>query len=249
VRTTVARNQAAVLDAPIESSLVRAATKEAFDLYAQYWVDTFRLRRMTDDEFTGRFRFEGLENIDRGIEAGHGVITALPHMGNWDAAGHALALRGYRIAAVAEVLRPPQLSELFLRHRRELGMRVVPLSANGRAGRQLGELLADNWIVALVADRALSGRGIQVEMFGRRHTLPSGPAMLSLSSGAPLLVCPVYTTEEGWLCRIGAPLEVKRTGSVKQDARALTQRMAAEFERAIAAAPVDWHMFQPAFDR
>jgi lauroyl/myristoyl acyltransferase len=27
----------------------------------------------------------------------------------------------------------------------------------------------------------------------------------------------------------------------------LTQRMADEFERSIAAAPSDWHMFQPAW--
>jgi lauroyl/myristoyl acyltransferase len=30
---------------------------------------------------------------------------------------------------------------------------------------------------------------------------------------------------------------------------ALTRRMAAEFERAIAARPVDWHMFQPAWEK
>src|SRR6185503_1418079 len=64
--------------------------------------------------------------------------------------------------------------------------------------RQLTELLADNWVVALVADRALGGRGVKVEMFGSTRTLPSGPAMLSLSTGAPLLVCPVSTTEDGW---------------------------------------------------
>ncbi len=34
---------------------------------------------------------------------------------------------------------------------------------------------------------------------------------------------------------------------VVEAARALTQRMADEFERSIAAAPSDWHMFQPAW--
>ena len=127
-------------------------------------------------------------------------------------------------------------------------MHIVPLIAGRGVSRQLTNLLAENWVVALVADRALSGRGVKVEMFGRTHTLPSGPAMLSLSSGAPLLVCPVYTTDDGWRCRIGEPLEVERTGSLRADAGALTRLMAAEFERAIAARSVDWHMFQP-FDR
>jgi phosphatidylinositol dimannoside acyltransferase len=247
LRATVARNQSFVLGAPPSAPIVRAATREAFDLYARYWLDTFRIRTMSDEEFSGRFHFEGLEHIDRGLAAGRGVITALPHMGNWDAAGHALSILGYRIVAVAEVLRPPELAELFLEHRRKLGMHILPLSANGQTGRKLGSLLADNWVLALVADRALSGRGIEVEMFGERRTLPSGPAMLSISTGAPLLVCPTYTTDEGWRCHIGPPVEVERTGSLREDARALTRRMAEEFERAIAARPADWHMFQPAF--
>jgi lauroyl/myristoyl acyltransferase len=247
VRATVARNQSFVLGAPPYAPIVCAATREAFDLSARYWLDTFRLRAMPDDEFSKRFHFDGLENIDRALALGHGVVTALPHMGNWDAAGHALSILGYRIAAVAEELRPPQLAELFLEHRRELGMHILPLSANGQIGRQLSALLRDNWVLALVADRTLSGRGIEVEMFGERRMLPSGPAMLSISSGAPLLVCPTYTTEDGWRCHVGPPIEMERTGSLREDAKALTRRMAGEFERAIAARPVDWHMFQPAF--
>jgi phosphatidylinositol dimannoside acyltransferase len=248
VRETVARNQSLVLGEPAGSPLVRSATREAFDLYARYWFDTFRIRRMGDEEFASRFRFDHLERIDEALAGGRGVITALPHMGNWDAAGHAIAVGGYPIAAVAEELRPPKLMELFVRHRRELGMRVVPLVQGGHVVRQLGELLKDNWVVALVADRALSGRGIRAEMFGGPRTLPSGPAMLSLTTGAPLLVCPVSTTDDGWRCAVGRPVEVERTRSLRADAAELTQRMASEFERAISARPPDWHMFQP-FDR
>jgi lauroyl/myristoyl acyltransferase len=248
VRQTVARNQSLVLGEPPSSPLVRIATREAFDLYARYWLDTFRLPVMGEDTFRKRLVFEHIEGIDEALGAGHGVIAALPHMGNWDAAGYGIAIRGNRIAAVAEELRPPRLLELFVEHRRKLGMRIVPLVQGTGVTRQLTELLADNWVVALVADRAIGGRGVKVEMFGRTRTLPSGPAMLSLSTGAPLLVCPVYTTDDGWRCRIGAALEVERTTSLRADVTELTRLMAAEFERAIAARSVDWHMFQP-FDR
>jgi KDO2-lipid IV(A) lauroyltransferase len=168
-------------------------------------------------------------------------------MGNWDVAGHWLAVNGYRIVSVAEELRPRRLFELFLRHREELGMKILPLSA-GHVGQQLADLLAKNWIVALVSDRDMSGRGVDVEMFGASRRLPAGPALLSLSTGAPLLVCPVYSTDEGWLIQIGGPLEAPRTGVTRDDVAALTAVLAAEFERAIAARPVDWHMFQPAWE-
>jgi phosphatidylinositol dimannoside acyltransferase len=248
VRATVAANQAMVLGQEPGSDLVVSATKEAFSLYARYWFDTFRARILPVADLNARTITEGIENIDRALESGKGCITVLPHMGNWDIAGRWLAAHDYRIASVAEELRPRKLFELFLEHRKALGMRILPLSKDSHVGQQLGALLAQNWIVALVADRDLTGRGVEVEMFGAPRKLPAGPALLSLSTGAPLLVCPVWTTDKGWKIRIGVALEIERTGNTRADVTALTRRMASEFERAIAARPVDWHMFQPAWE-
>ena len=248
VRATVAANQARVLGAEPSDARVDHATREAFELYARFWFDAFRIRTMPEEEFNERIVVIGVENIDRALEAGKGCVCALPHMGNWDAAGHWFGANGYRIAAVAEELRPPRLYELFLRHREELGMRIVGLTKEGHVGQQLKQLLSENWMVALVADRDLTGRGTEVEMFGAPRRVPAGPALLSLSSGAPLVVCPVYTRDDGWEVRIEEPLEIERTGVIREDVAALSRLMAERFERAIAAKPTDWHMFQPAWD-
>jgi lauroyl/myristoyl acyltransferase len=249
VRRTVAANQAQVLGVSPDSALAEAAARDAFGLYARYWYDTFRTRALSRGEVNARTQTSGIDRIDNALDAGSGCIVALPHMGNWDVAGHWLAVNDYRIAAVAEELRPRRLFELFLHHREELGMKILALSKGEKVGQQLAGLLADNWVVALVADRDLSGRGVQVEMFGAIRRLPAGPALLSLSTGAPLLVCPVYTLERGWRIEIGEPLECQRTGVMREDVAALTRLMARAFERGIAARPADWHMFQPAWDR
>jgi phosphatidylinositol dimannoside acyltransferase len=246
-RATVAVNLARILGRPPRSPLVQDATREAFSLYARYWYDTFAIRNAGRKEMNERFRMDGLDLLDGDLEAGRGAIVALPHTGNWDAAGHFMALNGYRLAAVAEELRPRRMFELFLRHRQELGMRVVPLTKGRSVGLHLAQLLSENWLVALVADRDLSGRGVDVEMFGATRKLPAGPALLALSTGSPLHVCPLYTTDDGWRCRINPAIEIERTGKRRADVMAVTRVMAAQFERAIAANPVDWHMFQPAW--
>ena len=138
--------------------------------------------------------------------------------------------------------------ELFLRHRRALGMSIVPLSAGRRLGELLARRLADNEILALVADRDLTGRGVEVEMFGATRLLPAGPARLALATGAPLCACAVFTTEEGWHCRINPPIRFTPSGETRADVAAMTRMIAEQFERHIAAAPADWHMFQPAWD-
>jgi KDO2-lipid IV(A) lauroyltransferase len=249
VRSTVSANQAQVLGLTPGDDRVGMSAREAFALYSRYWFDSFRIRRLPKEVVNARTEIVDVRHIDEALEQGRGCIAALPHMGNWDVAGHYLAINGYPLAAVAEELRPARLSELFLRHREELGMRIIPLSKNGHVGQQLKQLLSENWVVALVADRDLTGRGVEVEMFGATRRVPAGPALLSLSSGAPLLVCPVYTTPVGWRIRIGPPLRVDRTGDTRADVVALSRLMAAEFERAIAASPPDWHLFQPGWER
>jgi KDO2-lipid IV(A) lauroyltransferase len=247
-RGIVARNLGQVLGHHPDSELVRRATRECYALYGRYWYETFALRSMPVEEVNRRFSITGMEHIEKAVAEGRGMIAALPHTGNWDAAGHWLAVNGYRMTAVAEELKPQEVSDLFYRHRRALGMNIVPLAAGRRAGTALVRLLAENHVVTLVADRDLTDRGVDVEMFGARRMLPAGPAYLSLVTGSPLSVAAVYTTDGGWHTQINPPIQIERSGDMRTDVTTMTRVVAEQFERAIAAAPTDWHMFQPAWD-
>jgi len=245
VRATVAANQAQVLGRPVEDPLVVASTRDAFRSYGRYWFDTFHVARMTDEQVLERVRCDTQHRLDRVSGSGSGAILALPHMGNWDAAGRWMAARGTPVVSVAEELKPRRLFELFLDHREELRMDIIGLTAGGGVGKQLTEALAAGRFVALVADRDLSGRGIEVEMFGRLRRIPTGPALLAVTTGSPLMVCPVFSTPTGWTIRIGEPIPVPPEGDRRGHVEDVARRMAVEFERAISEAPSDWHMFQP----
>jgi lauroyl/myristoyl acyltransferase len=247
-RGVVEGNLSRVLGKEPGSALLRAATREAFRSYGRYWYDAFHIRAVPDEEFLARYRFVGAEHIERALAGGRGAVLALPHLGNWDAAGRWVGLAGWRMTAVAETLRPRRLFELFVAHRRELGVGIVALEDDRRVGQELSRLIGDNVLIALVADRDLHGRGVVVEMFGEERRMPSGPALLSLFTGSPLLPAACYDLAEGWTVYIDPPLEIERTGEMRRDVAALTRLLARRFERAIAAAPTQWHMFQPAWE-
>lgn len=248
-RSTVSSNLARVLGQSAESPLVEAASREAFGSYARYWYDTFRIRVIPPEEFLKRHGSIGLEHIERALEGGRGAVLALPHLGNWDAAGHWLHVLGHSMSAVAEELRPRRVYALFLEHRRALGIGIVPLRDSRKVTEDLVRLLGGNELIALVCDRDLKNRGVEVMMFGEGRRMPAGPALLSLATGSPLLPCATYDTDDGWSVVIGPPLEIERSGDRRKDVIALTQKLAEEFERAIAAAPTQWHMFQPAWPK
>jgi lauroyl/myristoyl acyltransferase len=245
-RAVVAANQAQVLGRPADDALVQASTREAFALYGRYWFDTFNVLGWDDAAVAGAFRFEGIELVEKGLAEGKGVVIALPHTGNWDVGGRAMAIRLAPVVSVAEHLRPEPLFTLFLEHRRQLQMDIIDL-ASDHVGRQLTQRLEENRIVALVADRDLSGGGIEVEMFGRTRRMPAGPALIALSAGAPLVSGPTFTTRDGWV-EVLSEVTIEPTGRRKDDVVALTRALAASFEKAIASAPSDWHLFQPGWD-
>ena len=240
-------NFAQVLGRPEDSEVVRATVREAIDRYAAYWYEACRISVMDEDDFNARMTTDGVEHIRADMEAGTGSVMVMPHMGNWDAAGHWMAMHDFPMVAVAEALKPRRLLQLFMDSRAKLGLKILPLEKGAKVGEQLAAHLADNWVVALVADRDLSGRGIDVEMFGKVRKLPAGPAALAISSAAPLHVCGVYETERGWHATIGPALTFEPTGDEREDVAALTREMGRTFEKLIAASPSDWHMFQRAW--
>jgi lauroyl/myristoyl acyltransferase len=245
VRAVVAANQARVLGRPSDDPLVQASTRAAFRSYARYWFDTFHITTWSDQRVRDAFEIHGFEHLRDPIERGEGVIAVLPHLGNWDAAGRAMTAYGIRVMAVAEELRPPRLFDLFVRTRERMGMRVV---GHGRVGRELTSALAAGVVVALVADRDLSGRGVEVEMFGALRRLPVGPAMLALATGAPIVTADVYQTRDGWSLTFRPLPDVVRTGERRADVTTISREIGLAFERAISAAPEEWHLFQPAWE-
>jgi KDO2-lipid IV(A) lauroyltransferase len=247
-RGVVASNLSRVLGRDPASPLVQAATQEAFRSYARYWYDSFHARVIPDEEFVRRQVYVGREHLEKAFGDGRGLVLALPHLGNWDTAGKWVPLQGWRITAVAELLRPESLYRLFLEHRRALGMGVLALSDDRKVAEECVRLLSENQLIALVADRDLKGNGVVVEMFGEERRMPAGPALLSLATGCPLMSAACYDTPGGWETHISAPIEIERTDSLRDDVTSMTRILAEHYERAIAAAPTQWHMFQPAWE-
>ncbi|HKA85872.1 MAG TPA: hypothetical protein VKD21_18540, partial [Acidimicrobiales bacterium] len=82
--------------------------------------------------------------------------------------------------------------------------------------------------------------------FGETTTLPSGPAVLALRTGAPLIPTGVYDQGGGrHHAVIRPPIPVERRGSFRDDVARITQAMAGELEGLIRRRPEQWHLLQP----
>jgi KDO2-lipid IV(A) lauroyltransferase len=213
---------------------------EAFRSYARYWMEALRLPKPGAREINRRTTAEGLENISRYLDRGRGVVFVSPHVGSYDVAGAWLASYGWRMLAVAEELEPPELFEMFCSLRRSVGVEVLP-AGKGSTARALLNGLRSGAAAGLVADRDITGSGIEVEFFGEKTLLPNGPAVIALRTGVPIVVGALYQRPGGRYH--GVLLDPIEPGD--EDARAVTEEIAARMETLIRREPGQWHLFQP----
>lgn len=222
---------------------LRRLSRAALRSYGRYWQEVFALPTWERDRVLRSVEPVNLERLQGAFEQGRGVILALPHLANWDLAGAWVALSGMPVTSVAELLRPESLFDRFVAYRASIGVEVVPLTTDARPVQRLLAALAEGRLVCLVADRDLTGAGLEVEFLGEPARFPAGPATLARRSGAPLFT--VALSYRGPVMR-GVVSERVDPGL---GVRGMTQRLADHFGAAIKGAPADWHMLQPLFSR
>jgi KDO2-lipid IV(A) lauroyltransferase len=224
---------------------LEALVRRGMRSYLRYYLEAFRLPSMSKEQILRSFRLGGHEMLGDNVAAGRGSVVALPHGGNWDMAGAWVAAMGWPICTVAERLQPEGLYQRFLEFRRRLGMEIIPLTGGATAPSDvLLDRLAKGYVVPLLADRDLPGRGVEVEFFGARTTMPAGPALLALRSGCPVYAVDMWYEPDAPVGQLYGPLPVPAAGRLADRVRALTQTLADHFAAGIARHPEDWHMLQ-----
>lgn len=236
------KNLAQIVGEGMPGELVRDGLRS----YARYWLEAFRLPTQSKEQLLAGFGIsdEHYDWLRKGVADGKGVVLALPHLANWDAAAGWVVSNGWRMVTVAERLKPEGVYRQFMAYREKLGMEVVPLTGGDRPPIDvLAERLGQGFIVCLLSDRDLSRNGVEVEFFGGRTRMPAGPAILAIRTGAPLYAVDLSFTPEQTYAVL-RPITPPTEGPLDQRVKATTQLLADAYAAGIAEHPQDWHMLQ-----
>ncbi len=223
---------------------VAGASESVMKSYGRYFAEALWVRAQRIPRLMEKTSVEGLDLVVAARDEGNGMVFSVPHLGNWEVAAPVAAKVGIPVVAVAEDLPNSRITEWFTSMRNDIGIEIVLATGRVEVMRQLEAAIADNKAVALLADRDLNGKGVEVEFFGENTTMPAGPAALAVKTGAPLFPVAAYFDGDGHRVVVRPAIEVpegKRSDQVKK----MTQSMAGEFENLILAAPDQWHLVVP----
>ncbi len=196
---------------------------------------------------------EGEEHWRQVLESGTGAILVTAHIGAWESASSfGASAAGRRVHVVREKESNPE-AQAFM-HRMLSGGREDYITHFAGDDMSLGIVLAEALkrgdIVALQGDRPRSGgRSLDTALFGRRMSLPVGPAALARAAGVPIV--PVFNFREGPLLIrsvVRPAIQVSQTSNREADIAAAIGELAAHIEWAIRSRPYQWFCFRQLWD-
>ncbi|MBI4226805.1 MAG: lysophospholipid acyltransferase family protein [Candidatus Omnitrophica bacterium] len=243
-RQAVARNLEAVLGPqhPRREAIRRAV----FRNFAKYLVDFFRLGEVDEAFLRRRVTIVGREHLDAALRHGRGAILVSAHLGNYELGAAITAALGYPVNVVVLTHQDPRVDAFFTRQR--AGQRVRPIAV-GMALRQVFAALRRNELVGMLADRDFFNNGLGLTFLGREMSVPQGPALFGLRTGAPIV--PAFLTREPgdrFQFAFERPMAPVPGADEGREVPRLTAAILAVVESYVRRYPDQWYLFRDFWD-
>ena len=179
------RTRAAAADPKALERLVRAAFRQ----YARYYLDLARAPALNPRYLAERLTVETPEAFAAAFgQPGPRIFIGL-HYGAIELQAYVARVHADRtLTTPMETVGDPAMQAYFERTRGSLGIRIVGLR---EARRELTAALGRGDPVGIVGDRDLTGGGIRTALFGAPASIPLGPALVAMESGAPTYITTV----------------------------------------------------------
>ncbi len=203
------------------------------------YLEIFRIPRMLPERLLASVREEGWEDFARAFAGGRGVVLASAHLGPVSVVGQIMVAKGYPVTLPVE-RETGGMARSVNRARTRMGLRFV--STDSPIG--IHRVLRRGEVLAVLADRAVTGVGARVAFFGRPALLPSVHVALAMRTGAALV--PAFAGREAgtMVARFHPAMELAATGDRAADLRENMRRWAAVLESAVRRAPEQWPVFE-----
>lgn len=225
---------------------IRRITRKSFDIYLKRQVENLLFGLLTKDELDRISVIEGLENIDKSLERGNGVIMLLAHFGSMLLPLPVLGYRGYKVLQVGGrplLEKSPLHKKLFELRSRETDKMPFKFVQTDRYLGPIVRELKNNGIVVIAFDGRTGNKWIPIKIMGRMAQFSPTPFRLAISSGAAIV--PTYVVrgkDNRHRIIFEPPMELKILDDEEETLKVNTEEYAKIFERYVSNYPCHFAM-------
>ncbi|MGB5217397.1 MAG: lysophospholipid acyltransferase family protein [Smithella sp.] len=210
--------------------------------FAMVAADFFDLPYMNRENIHKWVEVEGLENYQKAIAQGKGLLTIVAHFGNWELMTIAIPFFLKPIEIVYRPLDNKVIDNVVEYVRTMQGNDLIP---KGGSGKKIMELLRQNHLIGILSDQNVAKKeGVFVDFFGRPACTGAGLAVMAMRSGAPVL--PIFMARkkaDQYKFIIKPAVKAVCTDDYEADLVANTQRFTKIIEDVIREYPDQYFWF------
>ena len=222
----------------LTSEQINQIAREVFQNLALNFFECGRFGSAPTEQLLEKTTVEGWEHVEAAYQSGRGGVLLGGHFGNWEWTAAYIALRGYPINVIARRIYIDSLNERLVKMRESMGMKVLYRDISMR---RMIRLVLSNQFIGVLADQDVKDvSGIFVDFFGHPAYTPTGPALLALASGAPIII--IRDVRQGCHHRITVdpPILANREAPRDQEVNRIVTLYTQRYEEIITEHPTQW---------
>jgi len=193
------------------------------------------------DTILDNITVHGTENLDNALACGKGIMAVSAHLGNFSLIGAKMISAGYPFTMLVKESKYPGIAGVSREIQKKQGGHFIYIDPWAKALRQIMSALRNNEIVCLLADENKKDSETIVEFFGHPAPTATGPAVLSLRTGA--LVVPIFIVrhaDSSHTIFIEPHLNPVLTGNRAEDIFTITTAYTKVIEHYVRKYPDQW---------
>jgi len=184
---------------------------------------------------------EGIENLDRALAKGKGVVALSAHFGNFPLMLTKLSMDGYKVFTVLRHMRDAWADQYFHTRMEALGIGSIYIQPRKQCVEKSLEVLRKNQILFIQLDQNFGTGGVFVDFFGRKAATAKGPIVFALRTGAPILPMFIYRQKDNMQKVIIEPeVEISKGKDFEETVQINAAKLTKIIESYIRLYPADW---------
>jgi phosphopantetheine--protein transferase-like protein len=242
-RALVLENLRRVFGETLPEEEIVLLAKAYYAHYARFLAELVRLPMMSAAKRRRMIRIENMEVPIRMHKQGRGLILLTGHFGNWEVSTVAGIQQFSQYQGlfhfVRRPLKPAWLNRFVTRRFHKVGLGTI---AKRGSLDQILDLLAGGAIIVYVFDQHAGRRdGVVVDFFGHPASTFKSPALIAMSSGAPVIPVSNWREPDGThVMRFEEPVPLVDCENVGEAIRRNTRAFNARIEQMLLRHPEQW---------
>lgn len=225
-------------------SQVKQCALKVFQNYATTFLEMIQISFCrTKTEISAMVDFGDLDFQDiYNLLQQHSIINISAHIGNWEAALQAGTARwNLPTSVIIQKIHNKKINNFFAWFRSRFGVEII---YKKDAVKTMRNVLKNNRFLIMLVDQSNRKNGIPVTFFGKKTYATPAAAMLALRYKVPVYAVYCVRNNNGRLQFFYTDaIEFERSGDLKLDVDAYTQKMQNVLENIIRRYPEQWFWF------